>query len=95
MSRWLLARTGPLPRWLVVYLVLGAGAVAVSTLATGEVTGWALYLLISATPELVASIRGYLGEQRREELTAARSGVYLDERPTTTGRHRALPRGDE
>ena len=25
VARWLIARSGPLPRWLVVYLVLGAG----------------------------------------------------------------------
>lgn len=100
VARWLIARSGPLPRWLVVYLVLGAGAVAVSKLATGEVTGWALYLLVSATPNLVESIRRYLAEQHREELEAAResaaiqSGIYVRQAQSTS-RLRALDRGDD
>lgn len=93
MARWLLTRAGPLPRWLVVYLVLGAGAITVSKLATGEIAGWALYLLVSATPNLVESIRRYLAEHHAAEVEAAReaaavtSGIYV--------RQRALERGDE
>jgi len=100
VARWLTSRAGPLPRWLVVYLVLGTGAVAVSKLATGEVTGWALYLLVSATPNLVESIRRYLAEQHREEVEAAReldalqSGIYVRQQERTS-RLRALERGDD
>ena len=100
VARWLLTRAGPLPRWLVVYLVLGAGAIAVSKLATGEIAGWSLYLLVSATPNLVESIRRYLAEQHAEEVEAAReaaaltSGIYVRQQQTTS-RLRALERGDE
>ena len=74
MSRWLTAYTtlgaAVVPRWLLVYVVLGAGAVAASKWATGEIAGWALYLLVSATPEVVLGIKRYLAahEEARLEL---------------------------
>lgn len=101
MARWLTSRIGPLPRWLVVYVCLGAGAVLLSRYATGEVGGWSLYLLVSATPELVASVRRYLAEhQRREAIEPAASGSQLEESARivvrqVTSRLRALERGDK
>ena len=105
MARWLTSRIGPLPRWLVVYVCLGAGAVLLSRYATGEVGGWSLYLLVSATPELVASLRRYLAEhQRQEAIEPAASGSFargqLEESARivvrqVTSRLRALERGDE
>lgn len=100
MARWLIARTGPLPRWLVVYTVLAAGAVLVSKAATGEVAVWAWYPLISVTPNLVESIRRYLAERHRDELDTAResaalqSGIYVRQAQSTS-RLRALDRGDD
>ena len=75
VSRWLTAYTtlgaAVVPRWLLVYVVLGAGAVAASKWATGEIAGWALYLLVSATPEVVLGIKRYLAEHEEARRALA------------------------
>lgn len=102
MSRWLTSRVGPLPRWLVVYVCLGAGVVLLSRYATGEVGGWSLYLLVGATPELVASLRRYLAEHNQRDAIAESqaSGSYVRGQLEESGRQvtsrlRALERGED